>query len=121
MRLGGIGVITRQLQNGATGSDVAEWQQDLNSSGAQPSLVIDGQFGPATLAATQTFQQAQGLTVDGIVGPNTLSAMASVLSSPGAVGQSAGGGDNTILYVVAVVGALVVIGGAVFSLRRRKK
>ena len=35
------------------------------------SLSIDGQFGPSTLNAVQTFQQGAQLTVDGQVGPLT--------------------------------------------------
>ena len=35
------------------------------------NVVIDQQFGPATLAAVRQFQTQTGITVDGIVGPQT--------------------------------------------------
>jgi len=38
-------------------------------------LVVDGIFGPATLAAVKAFQQGSGLVVDGIVGPLTWNAL----------------------------------------------
>ncbi len=62
------------VQSGSTGSEVAALQTLLNETqGAD--LVVDGNFGPATLAAVKRFQQAYGLTVDGICGPATWQAL----------------------------------------------
>jgi peptidoglycan hydrolase-like protein with peptidoglycan-binding domain len=35
------------------------------------AVVLDGQFGPRTQAATEVFQVQHGLTADGVVGPIT--------------------------------------------------
>src|SRR5690606_2816527 len=56
----------------STGPDVATWQRLLVQHGH--SLVVDGDFGPKTDAATREFQSARGLVVDGIVGPITWAA-----------------------------------------------
>ncbi|WP_370070206.1 peptidoglycan-binding protein [Streptacidiphilus sp. MAP5-3] len=48
---------------------VTKLQQLLDSHGA--SVGVDGDFGPATLAAVENYQAAHGLAKDGIVGPNT--------------------------------------------------
>jgi peptidoglycan hydrolase-like protein with peptidoglycan-binding domain len=61
------------LQQGATGGCVAELQRLLDSHGA--GLAVDGDFGPATEAATRDFQSAHGLAADGIAGPNTKAAL----------------------------------------------
>nr|WP_255431355.1 peptidoglycan-binding domain-containing protein [Streptacidiphilus sp. PB12-B1b] len=45
----------------------------LNSHGA--SLGVDGDFGPGTLSAVESYQSGAGLAVDGIVGPNTKAAL----------------------------------------------
>jgi peptidoglycan hydrolase-like protein with peptidoglycan-binding domain len=58
------------------GNDVAELQLRLGALGFDAGRV-DGIFGPATLAATRTFQISQGITVDGLAGPETLAALAS--------------------------------------------
>ncbi|MEY9862898.1 peptidoglycan hydrolase-like protein with peptidoglycan-binding domain [Catenulispora sp. GAS73] len=48
---------------------VTELQQLLNKNGAH--IGVDGDFGPATLAAVKSYQSSHGLSVDGIVGPAT--------------------------------------------------
>jgi peptidoglycan hydrolase-like protein with peptidoglycan-binding domain len=67
------------LSEGATGTAVQTLQTRLNVWGAK--LTVDGDFGPATLAAVKAFQTQQKLTVDGIVGPQTWAAL---LATPGA-------------------------------------
>jgi peptidoglycan hydrolase-like protein with peptidoglycan-binding domain len=52
------------IQQGSSGPDVVLWQKVI---GVAP----DGKFGPATAAATKTWQAQHGLTADGIVGPKT--------------------------------------------------
>jgi len=61
------------LSEGDTGSAVQTLQTRLNVWGA--TLTVDGDFGPATLAAVKAFQTEQKLTVDGIVGPQTWAAL----------------------------------------------
>lgn len=61
------------LTEGDTGPAVTTLQTRLNVWGA--TLTVDGDFGPATLAAVKAFQTAQKLTVDGVVGPQTWSAL----------------------------------------------
>ena len=61
------------LQEGDTGAAVKTLQTRLNAWGA--TLVVDGDFGPATLAAVKAFQTAHHLSVDGIVGPLTWAAL----------------------------------------------
>lgn len=59
-------VTTKQ---GSTGSAVIALQRQLNAHGQH--LVTDGNFGPLTRAATESFQRSKGLTVDGVAGPQT--------------------------------------------------
>ncbi|MEV6940664.1 peptidoglycan-binding protein [Streptomyces sp. NPDC051172] len=73
---GGTGVILPSWPNitdGMTGPSVQAAQYLLRYHGA--SITADGQFGPATLAATKSFQSAHGLGVDGQIGPQTWSAL----------------------------------------------
>jgi len=68
---------------------VTELQELLNSHGA--SLVVDGDFGSATLSAVESYQSAHGLSVDGIVGPNTkASLMSSSTSVPAPISITSG-------------------------------
>jgi len=64
------------LTEGEVDGCVTELQELLNTHGA--SLGVDGDFGPDTLTAVETFQSAYGLSVDGIVGPQTKTALTSV-------------------------------------------
>ncbi len=59
------------LRVGSTGSDVKAWQTFLKDQ-AILAGAADGIYGPATKAATEQFQNQQGLTADGIAGPATL-------------------------------------------------
>lgn len=62
-------VVFPVLRSGATGEDVKTLQRALNAKGAK--LVVDGNFGNATVAAVKAFQSKNGLASDGIVGDNT--------------------------------------------------
>jgi peptidoglycan hydrolase-like protein with peptidoglycan-binding domain len=61
------------ISEGEIDGCVTELQTLLNAHGAK--LAVDGDFGPATLAAVESFQRSHGLAVDGIVGPNTKAAL----------------------------------------------
>lgn len=50
-----------------------ELQAYLNGHGG--TLVIDGDFGPATDKAVRAFQKAKAIRVDGVVGPQTIQAL----------------------------------------------
>ena len=63
------------LRGGSSGAGVVAIQQQLNAAGAQPPLVVDGQFGPATVRAVIEFQKAHQLAADGVVGPETRRAL----------------------------------------------
>jgi len=54
-----------------TGDAVLLVQEILKKKLPDPTLVVDGQFGPKTDAAVKKFQTAKGITVDGDVGPKT--------------------------------------------------
>ena len=58
------------LKEGCTGADVKKLQKALKRHGFSPGL-IDGDFGPATIAAVLAFQKSAGLLADGIAGPRT--------------------------------------------------
>ncbi len=65
---------TNNLRQGMKNNDdVRQLQTLLNQNGA--NLAIDGNFGPATLAAVKTYQKNNNLKVDGIVGTNTWGAL----------------------------------------------
>ena len=58
------------VRKGSTGETVKTLQTMLNKVD-NAGLVVDGDFGNATLTAVKNFQRANGLDVDGIVGPAT--------------------------------------------------
>jgi N-acetyl-anhydromuramyl-L-alanine amidase AmpD len=73
-QIGGVLVIKR----GDKGTAVSDLQAKLNELGA--SLVVDGDFGPATEAAVKAFQAAHGLISDGIAGDATVAMIDRLLS-----------------------------------------
>jgi len=57
------------------------WVQNmLNAEGANPKLVVDGNYGPATQAAVKQAQSKFGLKVDGWAGDVTSAALQAVLA-----------------------------------------
>lgn len=67
----------------------ATWLQSTLRLLVAPDLVVDGDIGPATKAATAKFQKTRGLAVDGIAGPLTVAKLEQELlaASTGGVGQ----------------------------------
>lgn len=63
------------LKYGDSGFWVTKIQTALNEQGANPKLVVDGQFGRATKKAVIAFQSKKKLEADGIVGPQTFEAL----------------------------------------------
>lgn len=74
-------VMPRTIQQGSTGADVTEWQNILIRDGFA-TFAADGNFGPATDAATRAWQTAHGITPDGIVGPQTWNMGLSPIPAP---------------------------------------
>ncbi|MFF3559457.1 peptidoglycan-binding protein [Streptomyces sp. NPDC002574] len=72
------------IVEGQTGGCVATLQALLNGQGQH--LDVDGEFGPATLAAVKSFQSSRGLSADGEVGPNTKNALYSNIGGGGGNG-----------------------------------
>lgn len=50
-------------------------QRALNKHGANPKIIVDGQFGRNTKKQVMLFQERKKLTVDGVVGPQTFKAL----------------------------------------------
>lgn len=69
------------LRVGMKNDRVADLQRMLRGQGFH--LLVDGDFGPATLRVVKAFQAEQGLKVDGIAGPATLARL-EALSGVGA-------------------------------------
>lgn len=67
------------LKAGARGAQVKALQTVLQGQGLYKGRV-DGVFGPQTLAAVKSFQQARGLKADGVVGPQTYGKLGAGLS-----------------------------------------
>ncbi|MGH2882709.1 MAG: peptidoglycan-binding domain-containing protein, partial [Solirubrobacteraceae bacterium] len=54
--------------------DLVVWAQEhLLTAGY--ATAVDGDYGPSTQSAVESFQTAQGLTADGVVGPATWTAL----------------------------------------------
>ncbi|MER7754591.1 peptidoglycan-binding domain-containing protein [Kitasatospora sp. NPDC097643] len=73
------------LKEGSSGDAVKQAQCYLNSSLTGTALLVDGQFGPITDAATRRFQQCAGIIVDGVIGAQTWSFLTFWSNSPGFV------------------------------------
>lgn len=76
---GSTNLFTRDLQSGDAGTDVEGLQQALNQV-EQAGLTVDGRFGPATQAAVEQVQQANGQPATGVV---TYDFWTNVLHVPG--------------------------------------
>jgi peptidoglycan hydrolase-like protein with peptidoglycan-binding domain len=63
------------IQEGARGEPVRRLQRALRRALPDPSLAVDGVFGPKTKQRVEGFQQGAGLQVDGVVGPATWGAL----------------------------------------------
>lgn len=68
------------LRLGNISDEVAQLQRRLKELHFNPGA-IDGDFGPATLAAVVGFQKSKGLLADGIVGPRTAAKLGLVEST----------------------------------------
>ncbi len=68
------------LKLGSLGDLVVWAQEHLATAGY--TIPIDGDYGPSTKTAIQSFQTASGLTADGIVGPATWTALLRVAPAP---------------------------------------
>jgi peptidoglycan hydrolase-like protein with peptidoglycan-binding domain len=86
------------IQDGQISGCVTELQTLLNKNGA--GLVVDGDFGPATLAAVRSYQSSRGLSVDGIVGPLTKASLI------GAGGGTTAPSGSTLSKVVSYARAI---------------
>jgi peptidoglycan hydrolase-like protein with peptidoglycan-binding domain len=72
------------LKPESKGTDVKELKRWLRAAGYDPGpQPYTSRFDPATLAAVQAFQTAQGLTPDGMVGPMTREALRTALALVG--------------------------------------
>ena len=75
------------LRFGDRGELVKALQRQLNRHGF--ALLVDGDFGPLTRAALETFQRWNGLAADGIAGPKTFIALERPVAAERLSGQSA--------------------------------
>ena len=64
----------REIVAGAQGGDVGQWQTLLRLY-VDVAIVVDGDYGPATQAATARYQTSSHLAADGMVGALTMAAM----------------------------------------------
>lgn len=61
---------------GADADDQTRWLQEaLNDLGAEPPILVDGKYGPATTEAVKWFQRLASLPIDGVAGEVTHAAI----------------------------------------------
>lgn len=70
------------LHRGSQGDAVTDLQNRLNTAGANPVLIADGDYGGGTMRAVQAFQQAHGLPVTGVADAATLDALDAATNPP---------------------------------------
>jgi peptidoglycan hydrolase-like protein with peptidoglycan-binding domain len=70
------------LSIGSSGSDVSRAQRLLVEMKLLDFTGIDGNFGPHTQSAVESFQSSAGLSVDGIIGPATWGALPADPNTP---------------------------------------
>jgi peptidoglycan hydrolase-like protein with peptidoglycan-binding domain len=98
-------VVSPGLQRNATGSNVADLQRALVSSGIRVIGGVDGVFGPATERALRQFQTERGLEVTGTVTEATAAALNGAPSTPhppaasSLVGLRVGANGNNVRLV----------------------
>lgn len=68
-------MMKKTVRKGTKGSAVEQLQKLLNAFNKNTALELDGDFGPATLAAVKKFQRDAGLAADGVVGQKTWQAL----------------------------------------------
>lgn len=70
-------------QSGSSGDAVRAVQQfGLLSIPGDDPLVVDGSYGPITVARVRFFQESWGLTIDGVAGPETWSFLSTFMPGP---------------------------------------
>lgn len=74
---------------GKLNPETKKLQEALNELGANPKLLEDGKFGPATERAVRAFQSTNGLRVDGIPGSSTWATIELRLSATSVTPNSA--------------------------------
>lgn len=78
------------IEEGSTG-DTVRWAQYLLVRRTLTYTQIDGNFGPATKTAVETFQRDAKLSVDGIVGPKTWAALGGDSAEPPTLANGSSG------------------------------
>jgi peptidoglycan hydrolase-like protein with peptidoglycan-binding domain len=91
------------VHTGDTGDSVRQAQRALRRT-PNTSLVVDGEFGPLTEAATKEFQQAEGLPVTGVVDEATWKALPDGNPMP-TLQQGSSGGVVRSLQLILTEGA----------------
>jgi len=70
-----IGMGTKLMKKGSTGTVIKILQEVLANSGYYESDEITGVYDTITIAAVRAFQNESGIKADGVVGPMTRGAM----------------------------------------------
>src|SRR3989344_1222702 len=90
------------MKQGMSGPGISTLQAALNEVNFGTTIVVDGKFGPATLAAVIKFQASKGLVADGVVGPITGAALTAatravitIPAGPYPAGCTSNGGFST--------------------------